>query len=1184
MGAVPEGEQLDCESCGTGNPPGAKFCMGCGSALTQRCASCTEPIPGEARFCPSCGTPVAGATAPPPARRTSPDPQPEERRRVSIVFADLSGFTAASERMDPEAIKSQVERCLRRLAAEITAHGGVVDKYIGDSVMGLLGAPVTHEDDEERAVRAALAMQDAMPQINAELGTDFALRVGVNTGEVIAGAVGDSYTVIGDPVNVAARLQAAGRPGSVTVGEQTWAATRDAVEYVPLDPLTLKGKSEPVPAWEAVRTLASRPARARASKRAPLIGRSQELGLLRSQFERVAREGRPHLATVVGEAGVGKSRLLAELVTALETDENPPTVRVGHCLPYGAGVVYWALGEVVRAECGISDADDAETAWRKLLTTAERLLGAGVDAAEDESAERRAMLIAHLLGLDTTGIDTTLEGDPERLREASFSAIRVFVEAMAKERPLLLIIEDIHWADSGLLDLIEFLAGWARGPVMLLCLAREELLDRRSQWGGGRLNASTIVLRPLAGAEADDLVDALLAGSGVEASMVSAISRRSGGNPFFAEEIVRGLGETGSADASLLPDSIQGVLAARLDSLDPLERQVVQHAAVVGTSFWLGSLTGVASAPDLERILHGLQEKDLLITGDVRARLAGEAEYAFKHVLIRDVAYAQLPKAVRCSRHREVAEFIEDRAGDRREEVTNLLAEHRERAAVLGAEVGLPAAELEPIRAQAVEALETAGDTAAGVFSNQEALARYEAALRVAGDDRKSPLAIKCGDMSMRMGRVGEAISLWEPALADALESDQAADAAGLHRRLGAAFWEKGETRAAIEHYQHGINLLKDRPPDLALVALYEEAATLYMNTGDNMLAIYAAEKALRVAEGLSETRAAARAHGIFGRIFGRIGDLARAHENLDRSVALAREADPGETARALLALGSHLETAEADGEAAAAAYSEALEIAQRLGDAPAQVELQAALGVLAAYRADWPGVELHADASFAIAEREGLAGKLAYPHTLRGFLRWRAGELDAAKREFGRAHELAEKIGWSEVAFWALFGLSLCRRDSGDSRGAYQALDRALEVCERAGLAVQAIQTLAMRAVTLALEGRGAEGRGAADEASRRAEGMSYPIATAAVLEACGATASDPSEGISQLREAHEKWTEVGRPLDAARCLAAIAYLAGAGGEADAEAAMEEAQERYRELGVDRGLEPISIALANRP
>src|SRR6185503_13556117 len=370
---------MTCPSCGTENPAGARFCMNCGSALERRCPSCGTPAPPEARFCMNCGSTLDAApvSTPRPQRRTTSIP-PEERRQVTVLFADLSGYTAFAERMDPEAVKSLVDRALLRLGQEVKRYGGTVDKYIGDNVMAIFGAPVAHEDDAERAVRAGLGMQAAMAEVNDGLpdGAHFALRVGVNTGEVLAGAVGDAYTVVGDTVNVASRLQSAAQPGSVTVGERTMRATDAAVEYTALEPLELKGKAERVPAWEAVCLIAEHSVRrVSPASESPLIGRRQELDTLDSLYERVVREGTSHLVTVIGEAGVGKSRVLREFERRLEDHSSAPTVRTGRCLPYGSGIVFWALGEVLRAECGIVEADSSDQAWQKLRSYVGDLMG-----------------------------------------------------------------------------------------------------------------------------------------------------------------------------------------------------------------------------------------------------------------------------------------------------------------------------------------------------------------------------------------------------------------------------------------------------------------------------------------------------------------------------------------------------------------------------------------------------------------------------------------------------------------------------------------------------------------------------------------------------------------------------------------------------------------------------------------
>ena len=1170
-----------CSRCSTENPDGARFCMACGNPLERRCTACGEALPDAARFCPACGADQErrGAGPPPAAppaveRRDVPA---EERRQVTVLFADLSGYTSVAERMDPESVKAVVERCLRRLGQEVESYGGTVDKYIGDNVMALFGAPVAHEDDAERAVRAALGMQAAMAEINAdaqrEYGVSFALRVGLNTGEVLAGAVGDAYTVTGDTVNVAARLQAAGRPGAVTVGERTVRATRDAVRYEEIGPLELKGKSEPVPAWEAVSLLADRPVRRAPSRReAPLVGRDAELAELDGAYERVVRDRRPHLVTVVGQAGVGKSRLARELAAALERRDPVPSVREGRCLPYGSGIVYWPLTEVLRAECQVADGDPADVAWAKLSDHLVDLLADAPGEPGGEPAERKAALIARLLGIGAPPPEAPGESpDPQRARENFFSAVRSVIEAMAQRGELVLVFEDIHWADSGMLDLVEYLAQWVRAPLLIVCLARDDLLDRRPSWGGGRRRATSIFLDPLTREQTEDLVEALMPGVG--ASLPPAVAERAGGNPFFAEEIVRLLDEEGAGDADELPDTVQALLAARLDSLEPFERRLVQQASVVGRTFWEEALEPLASQEgcDLREALVSLQEKDIVVP-EASRRLAGEPELAFKHVLIRDVAYQMLPKSVRARKHVEVGDFIEQRAGDRSDEVVALLAEHYGRAASLAGEARLPADELSPIRDKAVRFLEAAGDAAATLYSNREAFSHYQSALDL-GDGRaegavRARIGEKQGDVALRLGRVDAAIAVWEDCLGHHRGREDLQHIADLHRKIGAGLWHKGERKQAIEHHQKGINLLKDGPPVIELVRLYEEAAWLYMQTGDNMLAIYAAEKSLRLAERLGETRAASRAHGIFGRVFGRIGDAAKARENLERAVELARGSDESETILALLALGHHLEVFEADYPAAQEAYADALAQAERLGDVPAAVELQSALAQLAVYGADWEGVARASDAAAELAEREGLVGKLCLPYALRGLLHWREAAWDDAERLFRRSHELAEQVGWSEVAFSALFGLAVTLRDRGDVNGAVTALGQAQDVCERAGLIAQSIQATSARAVTLALAGRDEPAREAAEEAVTLSERLHYPTGRAAALEADGATAP-PGEGVERLREARDHWAQLGRPLDAARC-AMLAGRALRAVDADAAAAaLEEARAEWERLGV---------------
>ena len=1154
-----------CGDCGAENPDGARFCFRCGHPLARLCPSCGHAAVQDAAFCVACGAALTGA----PAREQPADgPPPEERRRVTVLFADLAGYTAMSERLDPEAVKEILDRSLIRLADEVKRLDGTVDKFIGDNLMALFGAPIAHEDDAERAVRCGLAMQAAMAEINADLdafGVTLSLRVGINTGEVLAGLVGEAYTVSGDAVNVAQRLQSAGRQGAVTVGERTFRLTRRAIAYAELEPLSVKGKAEPVAAWEALGPVRPQQAARPLRRETLFVGREDELALLETHNRRAEREQRVELVTIIGEPGVGKSRLFREFERRLVVAEQVPTVYEGRCLAYGSAVVYWALGEIVRAECGIGDGDSPEDAQHKLEQTLSRLLAAETDDT-DELRARKVRLVGRLLGIDVSG-DVDTDVDPAGLRERFFSAVLAAVQAMGRRGPLVLCFEDIHWADAGMLDLIEYLAHWVRAPVLIVCLARDQLIADRPGWGSGRRGGTILRLEPLREEESQQLVSGLLA-TRANGEMAQAVATRAGGNPLFAEEMVQRLLEEKTVEVTDLPDTVHALLAARLDALPPFERRLVQHAAVVGRTFWKAALRDVEGG-DLDAGLMALEAKELILLDRTARGLGAEPELSFKHVLIRDVAYGTLPKAVRARKHFKVGRFIAERAGDRAEEFVALLAEHYGRAAALAIEARLPAEEAEQMSTAAREYSEAAGDATAALYSNLEAVAHYEAARGVTGDDRaRARIDEKLGDVGLRLGRVDAALRSWADALAYCVQAGDAEAVARLHRKTGAGLWDKGDRGGAIEEYKAGINLLKEAPTSLELVRLYADAATLYMQTGDNMLAIYAAEKALRLAEQLGEVRAACRAHAIFGRVFGRMGDAENARVSLERSLALARDLDRSETVLALSELGHHLELAEASHEASEQAFSEALSLADAIGDVPRQVELHFALAVQAVYAADWARVQELADSSAGLAEREGLAGKLCLPAALRGFLSWRDGEFDKAASLFRESHAAAESAGWSEVAWAALLGLAVVQRDRGEPAAAAATLAEAVQVCERTGLAAQGVQCESAIAVTLAMAG---DREGAASAARRAVDAVGrvhYPICRASAREAEG-VAQVPPGGVQTLDDARALWEELGRPLDAARCeLLAGEQLRGVDSAA-ASKRLAAAEVRYETIGI---------------
>jgi class 3 adenylate cyclase len=611
-----------CIACGQDNPEIARFCLACGAALVEEA------------------------------------PHREERRIVSVVFVDLVGFTSRSEQLDPEDVRAILTPYHGTVRDELESFGGVVEKFVGDAVMAVFGAPTAHGDDPERAVRAALAVRDAVAVLNIEQPElELRIRGAVNTGEAVVTlsarpALGEAM-VAGDVVNTASRLQQHAPVGEIVVGEETYRATRSAIEFEPIEAVTAKGKASPIEVWRAV--AASSAAGARNLSSTPFVGRDREVGLLDATWERVERERRPHLITVLGTPGVGKSRLTAEFTERI-TSRGGRVVR-GRCLPYRERSAYGAFAMQVKELAGIFDSDDVALATEKLRTLVERLVG-------KEEAETVAGHIAILLGFETKA--TTPD------RDSLFQSVRVFVEAGARDEATAFVFEDIHWADPALLDLIELLAVRLHDlPVLLLTLARPELLDMRPGWGGGMLAYNALPLEPLEGSDAAELALHLL---GADTKAVE-VAKAGEGNPLFIEQLAAVLSERGSASPTTLPTTVRGLVAARLDALPAKEREVILDASISGRIFWRGALERIARDPDcLADALSALERRDL-IRRDARSRLEGDEQWAFKHVLIRDVAYDLQPRARRRDGHRHVAEFIEQSAPEVGE-ATAALARH----------------------------------------------------------------------------------------------------------------------------------------------------------------------------------------------------------------------------------------------------------------------------------------------------------------------------------------------------------------------------------------------------------------------------------------------------------------------------------------------------------------------------
>jgi class 3 adenylate cyclase/tetratricopeptide (TPR) repeat protein len=601
------------------------------------CAACGHELPENAKFCPACGAPVAPARAP-----------REQRKTVTVLFCDVAGSTALGESTDPEALRALLARYFERMKEIVERHGGTVEKFVGDAVMAVFGVPVVHEDDALRACRAAVEMRDALPELGIRG------RIGVNTGEVVTGT--EERLATGDAVNVAARLEQAAEPGEVLIGVETVRLVRAAVELGEERRLDLKGKSEPVPAFAL---LAAGGELSRRSDVA-IVGRERERRALDDAWERIRSERTCQLFTILGAAGVGKSRLTAEFVSSLE---GVPVVR-GRCLSYGEGITYWPVAEVV------------------------------LQLGRRPSEPRAAAAIASLLG----------EADEPATADEIAWAFRKLLEESA---PVVCVFDDLHWAEPTFLDLVDHVADWSRdSPILLICIARPELLDRRPTWAGGKLNAATVLLEPLTAEETDELIERLLGSAGLDDALRVRIREAAEGNPLFVEQMLAMVAESPNGEV-VVPPTIQALLAARLDQLDASERGVLERGAVEGKIFHRGGVEALApEEPDVPTKLMALVRKELVRPD--RTQLPGDDAFRFRHLLIRDAAYDGLPKAARAELHMRFAEWLEGHGADLIE-LDEILGYHLERAHGYRNELGLGGEETDGLARRAADRLAAAG-------------------------------------------------------------------------------------------------------------------------------------------------------------------------------------------------------------------------------------------------------------------------------------------------------------------------------------------------------------------------------------------------------------------------------------------------------------------------------------------
>ena len=760
----------------------------------------------------------------------------EERKIVTILFADVIGSTGLGEQLDPERLRALLGVYFAAMAKIIESWGGTVEKYIGDAVMAVFGIPVVHEDDAERALRAALEMRERLGELNADFERQhqvtLGVRIGVNTGEVFTpgGAAPDTGFVAGDPVNTAQRIEAAAEPGEILVGERTFGATQRAFRFGEPRMLELKGKADAVRVYGLVEKLAEATPRGMRGLSAPMIGRDREHVTLTGLLDETIESGKPRLVVIYGLAGIGKSRLTNEFIASAQAASPEIRVLRGRCLSAGHGITYWALGEILRGACQIGLDEPSEVAREKLRTGVARILEPLGLPPEDAQMTTAALATTVGIRLDDAPEEAAGPGSAEDLARAWPR----FATAYAAAGPAVWVIEDLHWAGEPAVEMLAQIARRTDGPLLIVATARPEFADQHPGFGPGGQDAVAISLRPLNDSQSNDLVDRLLAVAELPDGLRAEIVAKADGNPFFVEEILQRLidegalerdGERWRATQSIgevkIPDSVQALLAARIDALQPEERRVLQEAAVVGRTFWAAAVEGAVGGTDLEPSLAALERKGLILVRPTTT-LAGQTEFLFKHALTRDVAYGTLPKARRARAHGAVADWIAELASDRSDEFAELIASHYW-AAIRGDGADLAwiddADGREAVRRRALAALLAAGRAARHRFAVDRAVELHEQALELATDDAERLHAFEQMARDHETAFHGDAMlvasmSALEIARKDPSARDRVAvlarHAAGMAAHRGGAFVTEPDFDAMQELIREGLEAVTD--------------------------------------------------------------------------------------------------------------------------------------------------------------------------------------------------------------------------------------------------------------------------------------------------------------------------------------------------------------------------------------
>jgi len=1148
---------MNCRACGTENPEGVAFCINCGTPFAEACAVCGAARVGSARFCGNCGTRFPDAAQLEQPDAAAPGGDRTERRLVSVLFADLVGFTPYTEARDSEDVRETLDRYFAIARTAVAGHGGIIEKFIGDAVMAVWGAPVAREDDAERAVRAALELVDQVKALNINA------RAGVLTGEAVVrlGAEGEGM-IVGDTVNTAARLQTAAEPGSVIVGEGTFRAASRAIAFEPVGELTLKGKGAPVAAWRAVRVVAERGGRNRPEAlEAPFVGRDDELRLLKELFSATQRDSRVRLVSVVGPAGIGKTRLAREFGRYLDGLVDNVYWHVGRSPAYGQGITFWALGEMVRARAGLLETDDEATTRAKLGETLSQFV-------PDETERRwiEPALLA-LLGIETRVASSEL-----------FAAWRTFFERLANVAPVVMVFEDHHHADTGLLDFIDHLLEWSRDvPLCVITLARPELLERRPDWAVGKRDLSVVHLEPLPAAAMRELIRGLVPGLPDEA--LDTIVGRAEGVPLYAVETIRMLladgrlvaedgayRPAGDLSALAVPESLTALISSRLDGLDAVERSIVSDAAVLGQSFTVTALAAVSehTEAELQPRLRTLVRLELL-TMEVDPRSPERGQYAFVQALIREVAYGTLSRKDRKARHLAAARYFESLGS---EELAGALAGHY-LAAHQNASEGQ---EADALAAQARVALRAAAERASALGSHEQAIGFLQQAMSVTTDPGElAGLLEAAGVAATAHQRFAEA----ETFLRDALERREAiGDRQPIvltTTLLAMAIIRSFRFERAVPILEDATARFADMQGDPGYAGLEGQLARVYMLTGRNDVVLPIVDRVLEVAERNELTELAAGALITKGTTLDYLGRHFEAVGLIEAGRRLTERYGHWTLApRAINNLASVL--AEDDPRAALEVAREGLELNRRIGERAFTMLDNAVYAAIRVGEWDWALEQVEATAP---EETDAMArgAALSAMQQIRAYRGLDTGLLVAELESL--AATLDPDIGTAFMALVRAYqGLA-----SDDLRAASEAATSYAEHWHQGDVEGRRVATRAAiwaKDVELAREGMAAFER-------LKQHGRAVHMTSLTFAAGIAALEGRTGEALTMYRNALRGWDELELPWDQALTAIDMAMTLGPGEPAVAAAAAT-ARTILERLGAKAILDRLEAAMSQQP